>query len=249
MNRFFFPTEAEFCENAARFILAKVEFFLSRDGLCSLILAGGTTPRPVYLRLGELLSQKKITPASLFFFLGDERPVPPHSPERNELMIRESLFRSFPPLQANVYFWDAPPHSPVVSARNYEKTIESFFTKNTRAPSITILGLGEDGHTASLFPGSEVENENGERSFLTTATPGNAFAVRIGATDTWRLSLSANFLRSSREIVFLVGGDNKETAFERLVDKDQEIPASWVVNKHTTVFVLGKAVQFASSDG
>jgi len=248
MIQFIFKSEEDFAQSTARFILEKAEFFLSQNGLCSLILAGGTTPRPVYLRLGELLSGKKIPPASLFFFLGDERPVPPESPERNEMMIRESLFRSFIPHEANVVFWDAPPHSPVTCARNYEKTINSFFTEKARTPDITILGLGEDGHTASLFPGSNVENDNGERSVLSASTPGNAFAVHLPATDTWRLSLSAYIIRSSKEIVILVGGENKEIAFRHLMAHDQEIPASWVVNEHTSAFVLGKAVQSDASD-
>jgi 6-phosphogluconolactonase len=230
MTQRVFDNRADFINQSAAEILRLIRLALARHGSCTIILAGGNTPRPVYEKLGAALSVGRVRPESLYFFLGDERHVPANDPERNATMVEESLFRFFPPSRANVFFWDTPPLSPAECAARYDKTLAEFFMRRQRNPDITLLGLGADGHTASLFPGGEIVDERDLHHSLSPDAPGNALAVWVPTKKIWRLSMSARFLRTSKELVFLVGGPGKEEAVRKLVSGDITIPAGWVID-------------------
>ncbi|MBN2352345.1 MAG: 6-phosphogluconolactonase [Spirochaetales bacterium] len=221
---------------AAWRIFSSIESVLKRKGSCAVILAGGESPRPVYLALGALLTGR-VDPGSLYFFLGDERVAECGSPERNETMIRESLFREFKPPEENLHFWDALPVTPGESAAHYSKKIDEYFLRPALAPDIALLGLGADGHTASLFPGAEVVVA-GRRRPVAADLPQGAFAVFVPSNNLWRLSLSAAFLRTSGETVFLVGGEGKEKAIAGLSRRDRSLPASWAAGEGDGVAIF-----------
>jgi 6-phosphogluconolactonase len=199
------------------------------------VLSGGATPRPVYESLGVLLASSSVDPQALYFFLGDERVAERGSPDRNETMVQETLFRAFAPRPENVFYWDASPLPVAESAAHYAAAIEGFLTSRGRAPDLALLGLGADGHTASLFPGAEALVEGIPRP-LDADTPGDALAVHVPAKDLWRLSLSARFLRSCGETVFLVGGEGKDEAILRLARRDPGLPATWAASGEASIF-------------
>jgi 6-phosphogluconolactonase len=230
------PVRVVSAPEAARHVFARIKSVLDRKGSCALVLSGGESPKPVYLALGDLLAAR-VAPESLQFFLGDERVAERGSPERNETMLRGSLFRDFKPPEENLFFWDALPVSPGESAARYAKKIDEHFTRRGLEPDIALLGLGTDGHTASLFPGAEALVD-GVRRPVTADLTGPAFAVFVPGKNLWRLSLAAPFLRSSGGTIFLVGGEGKDDAIRRLAARDSGIPAGWVVNESAKVFVL-----------
>jgi 6-phosphogluconolactonase len=229
----------EFVIKSSALIMDIIKDALQRRGFCSIILAGGTTPRAVYEKLGLDLQEARIDPGFLFFFMGDERHVPADDAERNGRMAEDSLFRIFPPYRENVFFWDTPPLPPVECAARYRKTLKSFFDSRQRTPDLTLLGLGkDDGHTASLFPGAEVEDERGRRLPLNLEETEEALAVWVPQKNIWRLSLSARFLLSSQEIVFLAGGPDKAESIRKLVAGDKTIPAGRISERSDGISIL-----------
>ncbi len=226
-----FDSRDEFINQSAFEILRLTRLALRRHGACAMVLAGGNSPRPVYEALGRALTAGKVNPEALHFFMGDERHVPADDPDRNTNMVEDSLFRAFPPSRNNVVFWDTPPLSPEECAVRYNKMIGEFFTSHNRTPDITLLGLGADGHTASLFPGGETIDERGLHHPLTVDAPGNALAVWVPQKRVWRLCLSARFLSSSEQILFLTGSAGKEEAIKKLLSGDKTIPAGWIDGK------------------
>ncbi len=221
---------------AANGVFGRMEDAVRSKGSCVLVLAGGESPRPVYLELGILLTAR-IASESLFFLLGDERLAEPGSGERNETMVRESLFREFRPRPENLFFWDALPVPPEESAARYAEKIDDFLLKHGRAPDVALLGLGADGHTASLFPGAEAI-VGGRRLPVTPDLPGPVFAVFVPGKNLWRLSLSAPFLRSCGETMFLAGGEGKDDAIARLARRDPGIPATWAAREDERAMIL-----------
>lgn len=238
MEIFTYTDKATFNNEASLFILKHITQVLPNRSACSIVLAGGKTPRAVYENLGLLLGEAKIPAQKIHFFLGDERPVDGNADERNEKMIRNSLFRAYPPNPANVHFWQYPPRSVVAVAGAYEKMLGEFFQNGAAGPDIVLLGLGEDGHTASLFPHAMAFSEDGSLLPVDRVRHKNALAVYRPDTDDFRLSLSFSFLNRATRKIFLIGGENKKSAFDRLVRRDPQIPAAHITDRLLSAFFL-----------
>src|SRR5215468_6644933 len=122
------------------------------EGRFSVALSGGSTPKSLY----SLLAQNKTLPwDKIYFFFGDERHVPPDNAESNYRMVRESLFSKVAIPAANVFRIPAEASDAKVAAKTYERTRRQFFkTASNGFPRFdqVLLGMGPDGHTASLFP-------------------------------------------------------------------------------------------------
>ncbi|MGI8568420.1 MAG: 6-phosphogluconolactonase [Methylocella sp.] len=144
----------------ADFIAARA---LSASGRFSLSLSGGSTPKRAYELLadyGAALDWRKV-----HLFLGDERFVPPDHRDSNFRMAREALMDHVPILAAQVHPIPTNCGSPEEAAALYEATLQGFYGSKTLDPErplfdVTLLGLGEDGHTASLFPGAKALDES-----------------------------------------------------------------------------------------
>jgi 6-phosphogluconolactonase len=171
----------------------------------SLALAGGYTPRPVY----ERLALTDLPWADIDVFMGDERCVPPDDPASNYGMARAALLDRVP---ARVH----PPPAPGCDAEAYERELTSVFGTAMPAFDLVILGLGADGHTASLFPGSPA-----------LAVRDRA-VVRVEAPDHARLTLTLPALSAAKTALFLVEGAGKREALAKLIAGDATIPATQV---------------------
>ena len=122
-----FASESELSLKAALCVLSYIKEVLEKHNRCSIILAGGSTPRNCYKHLARLLSEYRIPPDSLYWFFGDERWVPPNHPESNENMARELLLH---PIKANpehIFSWRAAHGSPVTCALEYHMLINDLF--------------------------------------------------------------------------------------------------------------------------
>ncbi len=179
----------------------------------TLALAGGATPRPVYARLVEApLPWREID-----VFFGDERCVPPDDPDSNYRMALESLLAHVP---ARVHRM----HGETCDALGYERALADVFGPGVPRFDLLILGLGDDGHTASLFPGDAALED---RSHLVT---------RVDRPDHPRLTLTLPVLSAASVAMFLVAGERKREPLRRLLDGDLEIPAARVAAAQVVVY-------------
>lgn len=192
------PTMKAWVEQAVDHIVGQAKRAIQSKGRFSLVLSGGSTPKPVYQRLAEQDVSQQVNWGNIFLFWGDERGVPPNHPESNYRMAKESLLDHVP-IPADNIFRIRGELPPAQAAEDYESRIKTFFTANEKRFDCILLGLGEDGHTASLFPG----------------TPGLTVADRWvvenphPATGSWRITLTYPAINATRSLLFLVTGENK----------------------------------------
>ena len=211
------PDLETLAESLAEWIVARYE---ESNGPFSLNLSGGSTPKRLYEILGSDIIRTKIDWTRVHIFFGDERFVPKDHPSSNYGMIHKALIAHVPIPAENVHAIETEHVTPAESASAYEETLKTFLGKETLdiwRPlfSISLLGLGDDGHTASLFPGT-----NALRERVKWVTP------VIGAKEEPRISMTFPVLSSSRNVVFLVAGKNKHAMLKRLIERDPDIPAT-----------------------
>src|SRR5467141_689148 len=151
------PNAAALADAAAgRFVAAAGDAITSR-GQFVVALSGGSTPRDTYLRLGTEALVARVMWSRVQVLWGDERCVPPHHVESNYRMARETLLDRVPVPAANVHRIHGE-DDPATAAEAYETTLRALLRTPARI-DLVLLGLGEDGHTASLFPGSAAAHE------------------------------------------------------------------------------------------
>jgi 6-phosphogluconolactonase len=206
-----------FADPAALFRAAADEFArcvkdaVTAHGRFTVALSGGSTPKSLY----ALLATYSTLPwDKIYFFFGDERHVPPDSPESNYRMAREALLSKIPGPASNVF--RVPGETPDADqvAITYEQTIRQFFkTPPGSFPrfDLILLGMGPDGHTASLFPKTKALQEK-SRLFV---------ANWVEKFKTSRLTLTLPVLNNAAEVMFLVSGPDKAPALREVLQGDQ----------------------------
>ena len=188
-----FPDLAALVEAAAAELATLVDQAVQARGTCHLALSGGSTPRPLYQRLATMpLPWDRVE-----LWWGDERAVPPDHTDSNYRMAREAMLDAIAPAQVHRIAGELEPEA---AAADYERELlERLGTPPVL--DVALLGLGADGHTASLFPGSPAVRE----------TTRWVVANRV-APDTTRITMTAPALCASRHVRFLVAGAEKEAA-------------------------------------
>jgi 6-phosphogluconolactonase len=185
-------------------------------------LSGGSTPRRLYERLATPAIASRFPWSRAHWFWGDERFVPHDHPDSNYRMAYDTLLSRVPIPSGNIHAVPTEGLSPEQAADAYEAILKRFYGADTFSPDrplfdVTLLGIGEDGHTASLFPGQPALQEN--RRW--------AVAV-IGAKSEPRITLTYPTLDSSRDVAFLATGAGKRVAVAGAKAGDGEIPAAMV---------------------
>ena len=194
----------------------------STSGPFALNLSGGSTPKSLYALLATEIYRSKIAWERVHVFFGDERFVPPYHPDSNYRMAREALLAHVPIPPENVHPVPTTDGTPEEAAAAYEATLKTFYGKETLDAArplfaVTLLGLGDDGHTASLFPGTAALQE---RERWVTAV--------VGAKPEPRVSMTYPALDSSGALIFLVAGEGKREKLEGLLGGDLSLPAAHV---------------------
>ncbi|MEX2501324.1 MAG: 6-phosphogluconolactonase [Trueperaceae bacterium] len=173
----------------------------AHQGRVTLCLSGGGTPLPVYRRLART---PDLPWGRVWVAWGDERDVPPDHKDRNERAAREALLDHVPVPEDQVLPWPyVPDADPADAAEAYAERLRAALGDPAEGPwfDLTLLGLGTDGHTASLFPGSGGVH-----------APGLATHVRAGLAGPARLTLTPEALGSSERVWFLAAGEGKRRA-------------------------------------
>jgi 6-phosphogluconolactonase len=191
---------------AARAAVRTINDSVRASGRCSLVLSGGNTPRVLYTLLASEF-RHQIPWARAHVFWGDERYVSPDDPESNYRMAKETLLDRVPCPAGNVHPMPTDFPSADAAARDYERTLRNYFGTDWPNFDLILLGLGEEGHTASLFPGSLAL---GERTRWVVA-------VETPADPPRRLTLTLPALTRAASIYVLVAGSKKASALHHVL--------------------------------
>ena len=198
---------AEFASAAAASIKTKGSF--------SVALSGGSTPRGMFALLAADEFRPRVRWDRVFFFWGDERHVPPDHPDSNFRMALEALLSHLSLRDDQVFRIHAENPDPAAAAQDYEGTVRQFFgLGDGQFPrfDLVLLGMGPDGHTASLFPGTKALLEQ------TRVVVANW----VGKFNTYRITLTAPAINNASSVVFLIGGEDKASALKAVVDGPRE---------------------------
>jgi 6-phosphogluconolactonase len=174
---------------------------VAERGHFAVALAGGSTPRAMYRLLSTAPDKERVDWPRVEIYFGDERCVPPDHPDSNYRMAKEALLDYVPIDPANVHRMVGEAARPDEAAREYEACLPPRL-------DLALLGMGADGHTASLFPGTAALEER-ERPVV---------AVFVPRLDAWRITLTALYLSSSRQVVVETTGGEKAEALTRALE-------------------------------
>ncbi len=179
-------------------------------GSFSFALSGGNTPKALYSALSSAPLKYEMPWKKTFFFFGDERCVSRSSPESNYRMVDEAMFKPVPVRTENIFSLLNPEIDPKQSALDYETRMRKFFCLDAgEFPrfDLVLLGLGDDGHTASLFPDTEALTET-ERLCTENFVP---------KFDCYRITMTLPVINNAKNIVFMVSGSGKADVLSHII--------------------------------
>jgi 6-phosphogluconolactonase len=196
------PDAGALARAAAELMTALAERTITARGRFAVALAGGSTPGAVYALLAAKEFAARVDWPRVHVFWGDERCVPPDHPDSNYLLARRALLDHVPIPESNVRRIPGET-DPAQAAAAYEQTLRTFFSIRgaERFPrfDLILLGMGRDGHTASLFPGTAALHERKHW----------VVAQYIDGLAAWRVTLTPKVINSAARVVFLVSGAEK----------------------------------------
>ncbi len=208
---------SHFVRDAADYIAQQARLAIGERGEFRLALSGGNTPRPVY---AELAQNHELPWERVFITFGDERCVPPEDTQSNYRMARESLFlpagvpeRSIARMRGET--------DPQLAAQEYQDQLDVLAAQKGEMiyqHDLILLGLGDDGHTASLFPGTAALEEMSRR----------VVANFVPKMDAWRLTFTLPLINHARQVCFLVDGKKHQELIEQVLQGDEQYPAARV---------------------
>ena len=195
---------------------AAAEVFVTRCGK-AVALSGGSTPRAMY----EVLAQSfrdRVAWSGIHFFWSDDRHVPPDDPESNYRLAHEALLSHVPVPPNNIHRIRSENPSAADAASEYEQTLIEVTGSDLPRLDLIFLGLGGDGHTASIFPGSEVLHE----------TKRLVAAPWVEKLNAYRITMTLPLLNNAALIVFLVSGSEKAEIVREVLEGEEKYPAQAV---------------------
>ncbi|XGV95188.1 MAG: 6-phosphogluconolactonase [Leptolyngbya sp. BL-A-14] len=197
------PDKDALIQRALAVVVDKIHAAIAARGRCTIALAGGSTPKPVY----EQLATQALPWDSIHIFWGDERYVPPTHPDSNEGMARHAWLDKVAFPAENIHPMPTANADPVISASQHERELQQFFQlQSGEFPrfDLILLGIGDDGHTASLFPHTEA------------LTVGDRL-ITVGNKDGQpRVTFTAPLINHAHAVLFLVSGASKRPALAQI---------------------------------
>lgn len=194
---------------------------IDEAGTFSVALSGGSTPRKLYSLLASDTHRSAIDWTRVSFFFGDERHVPPDSEQSNFRMANETLLGPLEIASDRVLRWMAELSDVEACAAEYENKLRDYFQSEGRRLDLILLGLGDDGHTASLFPQTEALHEL-ERL---------AVSNWVKKLDAFRLTMTFPAINDAANVIFLVSGSDKAEAVASVIEgefRPDDFPAQLV---------------------
>ena len=185
-------------------------------GQFNFVLSGGSSPRKLYELLASKAYRHKMDWNNTYFFFGDERYVPENDSQRNSMMAKESLFDPLNIGESHIFKVDTT-GSPEEAAQNYATAITTHFQKKPIVFDFILLGLGDNAHTASLFPNTTVLKE-------TKATIKSVFVEDV---EMYRITMTAPLINQARQVAFLVFGEGKAEAVYHVLHNNGHSPLQY----------------------
>lgn len=197
------PDKASLIQRSLDLILEKLRLAILDRGSFSIALSGGSTPKPLY----EALAHQDLPWDKILVLWGDERYVPPDHPDSNEGMARATWLNHVPIPPGNIYPMPTDEADPTKAAQKYEQTLQQVFQTSPGtfpAVDLVLLGMGDDGHTASLFPHTEALQVKDR-------------LITVGNKDGQpRITFTAPLINQGRCVMFLVAGASKQPALSQV---------------------------------
>jgi 6-phosphogluconolactonase len=205
------PDPEALAEAAARLLVEHAQAAIDARGRAAIALSGGSTPREMNRRLARPPLLDEVDWERVDIFFGDERCVPPDDVDSNFRMAEETLLNSVPVPKEHIHRMrgELPPQE---AAADYERQLQQVYGDDPPRLDIVLLGMGDNGHTASLFPGLQAVHEH-ERWVM---------AEYVDEVGMWRITLTPVVLNLARELVFLVAGAGKADMLRQVLEGPYE---------------------------
>lgn len=223
-NVIVFDTAEKLSEAAALFISNKAAEAIKRNGRFTIALSGGNTPERLFAKLSQPPYKDSIEWGKVFVFWGDERCVALDDERNNAHKAKILLLDKINIPAGNIYRIPSD-FKPDKAAHLYEDAIKHFFNGAPASIDLILLGLGGDGHTASLFPFTDVLDDT---SHLIASQ-------YVESQGMYRITMTATFINMSRDILFLVSGEDKAEILDIVINGDRDpgrYPAQ-IINPHS----------------
>jgi len=209
-----YPDNESLVRGAADFMADLAVRAIGERGRFTVALAGGGTPRPVYARLATADYRDRVDWSRVLVFFGDERCVPPDDPQSNYLMVRTALLDQVPLPAANIHRIRGE-QKPEQAAAEYAEALQRTFGGDAALGGpppegfdLILLGMGDNGHTASLFPGLAAVTE----------TVRWVMALYVEVVGMWRVTMTPVIINAARKVAFLVSGAKKADMLQRVLE-------------------------------
>ena len=212
MSLHIYPDEDTLIHAYAAYLTRHIGEAIVRKGSCNLVLVGGNSPKRVYQLLTKPPYRNAVAWDKVYFFFGDERYVPSDHDRNNARMAQEILLQPLGIDPRKIFRMDTslPPEE---TANRYALQIETHFKGTSPSFDLILLGLGDNAHTASLFPG---------RSVLSTLEP-TVLSLNVPEEQEFRITMSAPLINQAQRVSFLVFGVAKALAVHQVIEGDPDI--------------------------
>ena len=197
----------ELSENLAAWISNYIQEVLQDQPIFTLVLSGGNTPKQLFALLAKEPYKIMIPWERIHFFWGDERAVPFEDERNNAKMAYDTLLNAVGIPEENIHVMRTD-ISPEQSAAEYEKILHDYFKEDETTFDLVLLGMGDDGHTLSLFPGTPVVHE--EKAWVTS--------FFLKAQDMYRITLTAPVVNRAACVIFMTTGTGKSLTLKSVIE-------------------------------
>ncbi len=214
----------ELARAAAELFVLRSNEAVAQRGLFTVALSGGSTPKRLYELLADPVEsfRNRIPWSSIHFFWSDERHVPPNHPDSNYRMANEAMLAHVPVGKDHVHRVPSENPNGAEDAAEYEQTLINTTGQALPELDLILLGTGADGHTASIFPGSDVLHE----------TKRLVAATWVEKLQTHRITMTLPLLNNGASVVFLVSGLEKAKIVKEVLEGPEKYPAQAIKPMH-----------------
>ena len=215
-----YPDSATLARESALHFIECANEAIAERGQFAVVLAGGSTPKALYETLATVELAPRVEWEKVYVFWGDERCVAPNHEDSNYRMAFDVMLQHLPIPVKQIYRMEGE-LEPKEAAQAYEDRLKKFFQQQIPRFDLILLGLGDDAHTASLFPGTKALTET--KKWVT--------ANYVRKLSAWRLTMTARLINQAANVTFLVSGNGKAQALQRVLAgrfTPEEIPAQMI---------------------
>jgi 6-phosphogluconolactonase len=205
-----FKSQAELNEQLAQYVITIANKAITEKGRFDFVLTGGSSPKGLYHLLSTAY-KNQIDWNKVYFFFGDERTVLPFEKDYNGLMAKESFFDNLELKDEHIFYVDTN-LLPEEAAADYKQKLAEHFAEKAIVFDLILLGMGDDAHTASIFPHTTLVND-------TEATVASVWVEKL---HTNRVSLTAPLINQAKNIAFITFGENKAQALSKVLGDEKD---------------------------